>query len=66
MSAVDTLIKYILTLTPEQADEILNAQPKDGKSMTKEEHIAKIIVMLKECNDMPLLDLVSKLLARRF
>lgn len=66
MSAVDQLMSYILKLTPEQADEILNAQPKDGKGMSKEESIAKIIVMLKECNDMPLLDLVSKLLARRF
>lgn len=65
MSAIDTLIQYIIKLSPEQEDEILNALPKDGK-LTKEEHIAKIIVMLKECNDMPLLDLVSKLLARRF
>lgn len=66
MSAVDQLITYIRTLSPEQTSEILNALPKDGKRMTKEEYIAKIIVMLKECNDVPLLDLVSKLLARRF
>ena len=66
MSAIDTLIQYILTLSPEQTSEILNALPKDGKHMTKEEYIAKIIVMMKECNDIPLLDIVSKLLARRF
>lgn len=66
MSAIDTLIQYILTLPPEQTGEILDAPPKDGKCMTKEEYIAKIIVMMKECNDIPLLDIVSKLLARRF
>ena len=65
MSAIDTLIQYILTLSPEQASEILSALPKDGK-LSKEEYIAKIIVMLKDCNDIPLLDLVSKLLAGRF
>ena len=48
MSAIDTLIQYILTLSPEQASEILKALPKDGK-LSKEEYIAKIIVMLKEC-----------------
>ena len=63
MSAIDTLIQYILTLSPEQAGEILNALPKDGK-LSKEEYIAKIIVMLKECNDIPLIDLVYRLLGK--
>lgn len=66
MSAIDTLLKYIVSITPEQADEILNMPPMDGQRMTKEEYIAKIIVMLKDCNDMPMLDLINKLLARRF
>ena len=65
MSAIDTLIQYILTLSPEQANEILNELPKDGK-LSKEEYIAKIVVMLKDCNDIPMLDIISKLLARRF
>lgn len=30
--------------------------------MTKEELIQKIITLLKECNDIPLLDLIWKLL----
>ena len=64
MSAIDTLIQYILTLSPEQASEILNALPKDGKRMNKEEYIAKIIVMLKECNDIPLIDLIYRLLGK--
>ena len=64
MRAVDTLIKYILQITPEQADEILNELPKDGKQLTKEEYIAKIAVMLKDCNDIPLIDLVHRLLLK--
>ena len=63
MSAIDTLIQYILTLSPEQAGEILNALPKDDK-LSKEEYIAKIIVMLKECNDIPLIDLIYRLLVK--
>lgn len=64
MSAIDTLLKYIVSITPEQADEILNMPPMDGQRMTKEEYIAKIIVMLKECNDIPLIDLVYRLLCK--
>ena len=64
MSAIDTLIQYILTLSPEQASEILDALPKDGKHMTKEEYIAKIIVMMKECNDIPLIDMIHRLLLK--
>ena len=63
MSATDTLIQYILTLSPEQASEILDTLPKDGK-LSKEEYIAKIIVMLKECNDIPLIDLIYRLLGK--
>ncbi len=66
MSAIDTLLKYIASITPEQADEIMNMPPMDGQRMTKEEYIAKIIVMLKDCDDMPMLDLINKLLIRRF
>lgn len=64
MSAVDQLISYILKLTPEQLDEIMNHQPSDGKKLSKDEYIAKIIVMLKECNDIPLIDLIHKLLIK--
>jgi hypothetical protein len=63
MSAFDTLLKYIASITPEQASEIQDALPKDGK-LSKEEYIAKIIVMLKECNDIPLIDLVYRLLLK--
>lgn len=66
MSAIDTLLKYIASITPAQADEIMNMPPMDGQRLTKEEHIAKIVVMLKDCNDMPMLDLINKLLVRRF
>lgn len=64
MSAIDTLIQYILQLTPEQADEIMSELPKDGKQLTKEEYIAKIVVMLKECNDIPLIDMIHRLLLK--
>ena len=63
MSAIDTLMQYILTLSPEQEGEILDALPKDGK-LSKEEYIAKIIVMLKECNDIPLIDMIHRLLLK--
>ncbi len=64
MSTVDKLLSYILKLTPEQLDEIKNYQPMDGKQLSKDEYIAKIIVMLKECNDIPLIDLIHKLLIK--
>ncbi len=63
MSAIDTLLKYIASITPEQASEIQDALPKDGK-LSKEEYIAKIVVMLRECNDIPLIDLVYRLLLK--
>lgn len=34
--------------------------------MSREEYICKIKDLLNECDDLPLLDLVLKLLARRF
>ena len=34
--------------------------------MSKEEYICKIVDLLNECNDLPLFDLILKLLARRF
>lgn len=34
--------------------------------MAKEEYIRKIHELLEACDDMPLLDLILKLLARRF
>lgn len=34
--------------------------------MSKEEYVLKITAMLNECNDIPLLDIILKLLARRF
>lgn len=34
--------------------------------MSREEYISKIADLLNECNDLPLLDLILKLLARRF
>lgn len=64
MRAVDKLIAYILTLTMEQVNEIINQQPKNGERLTKDEYIAKIIVMLKECNDIPLIDMIYKLLCK--
>lgn len=64
MSAVNKLIAYILTFTQEQIDEVMNHQPMDGKQLSKDEYIAKIIVMLKECNDIPLIDLIHKLLIK--
>ena len=63
MSVIDTLLKYIASITPEQASEIQDALPKDGK-LSKEEYIAKIVVMLRECNDIPLIDLVYRLLLK--
>ena len=32
--------------------------------MTKEEHISRIVELLGECNDLPLLDLIEKLLIK--
>lgn len=64
MSAIDTLIQCLLQLTPEQADEIMSELPKDGKQLTKEEYIAKIFVMLKDCNDIPLIDMIHRLLLK--
>lgn len=32
--------------------------------MTKEQHIAEIVELLKACNDIPLLDLIKKLLVK--
>lgn len=64
MSTVDKLISYILSLTPEQEDEIVSQPPRDGKRMSKEEYILKTVVMLKKCNDIPLIDLIYKLLLK--
>lgn len=62
MSTVDKLISYILSLTPEQEDEIVAHLPKNGERMSKDEYILKIVVLLKKCNDIPLIDLIYKLL----
>lgn len=64
MSTVDKLISYILSLTPEQEDEIVDRLPKNGERMSKDEYILKIVVLLKRCNDIPLIDLVYKLLLK--
>lgn len=62
MSTVDKLISCVLSLTAEQEDEIVNRPPNNGERMSKDEYILKIVVMLKKSNDIPLIDLVYKLL----
>ncbi len=62
MSAIDQLIAYILKLTSEQINSIIEQPPTDGT--TKDEYILKIIALLKECNDITLLDLVYRLLGK--
>lgn len=64
MSTVDKLITYILSLTPEQVNEIVSRQPENGERMSKDEYILKIVALLKKCNDIPLIDLIYKLLCK--
>lgn len=63
MSAIDRIIAYILKLNHEQVDEVKRYAPK-GRRLTKDETVAKIVVLLKECNDIPLLDLIYRLLGK--
>ena len=65
MSAVDRIIAYILNLDHEQVDEVKRYSPK-GRRLSKDETVAKVVVLLKECNDIPLIDLIYRLLRKSF
>ena len=59
MSAIDRLIKYIMSLTPEQAEEL--ATLIDSLTDNQKEYIKRIVEVLKDCNDIDLLDLIFKI-----
>lgn len=59
MSAIDKLINYILGLTPEQAVELATVID----SLT-DNHKKIIIELLKDCNDVDLLDLIFRILCK--
>ena len=59
MSAIDKLINYILSLTPEQAEEL--ATTIDSLTDNQKEYIKRIIEVLKDCNDLDFLDLIYKI-----
>ena len=59
MSAIDKLISYILSLTPEQAEEL--ATTIETLTDNQKEYIKRIVEVLKECNDIDLLDLIFRI-----
>ena len=59
MSAIDRLINYIMSLTPEQAEEL--ATLIDSLTDNQKEYIKRIVEVLKDCNDIDLLDLIFKI-----
>ena len=59
MRAIDKLIKYILSLTPEQVEEL--ATLIETLTDTQKEYIKRIVEVLKDCNDIDLLDLIFKI-----
>lgn len=66
MSAIDKLIDYIKSLTPEQADQaakflpVLAAEP----ASEKDEYISAITKALIQTRDIALLDLILQLLQK--
>ena len=59
MSAIDKLISYILSLTPEQAEDL--ATIIETLTDNQKEYIKRIVEVLKECNDIDLLDLIFRI-----
>ncbi len=59
MRAIDKLISYILSLTPEQAEEL--ATIIETLTDNQKEYIKRIVEVLKECNDIDLLDLIFRI-----
>lgn len=69
MSAIDQLLTYIRSLTPEQVDKVLCHLPRlvallEETSSQKEEYILSITNALYQTNDISLLDLIDKLLRK--
>lgn len=69
MSAIDQLLTYIRSLTPEQAEKVLRHLPRlvallEEASSAKEEYISSITKALYKTNDVSLLDLIDKLLRK--
>ncbi len=69
MSAIDQLLTYIRSLTPEQVDKVLRHLPRlvallEETSSQKEEYILSITNALYQTNDISLLDLIDKLLRK--
>ena len=69
MSAIDQLLTYIRSLTPEQVEKVLRHLPKlvamlDEPANEKEEYISAITMALHKTNDISLLDLILQLLQK--
>ena len=69
MSAIDQLLTYIRSLTPEQVEKVLLHLPKlvamlDEPANEKEEYISAITMALHKTNDISLLDLILQLLQK--
>lgn len=64
MSAIDTLINYIKSLTPEQAEKAIEYLPMllAEPASEREKYISSITKALIQTKDISLLDLIEKLL----